>query len=131
MPHCSIEHSAGLERECDLTALCVQIEDAILGTGLAELGGVRVRAIACVHFAVADRHPDNAFVDMSLRIGRGRTPDEKRRLGEAIYAEASAFFSQRLKSPHFALSLEVREIDAELSWKTNSIHPRLRAGKGK
>jgi 5-carboxymethyl-2-hydroxymuconate isomerase len=29
-------------------------------------------------------------------------------------------------TPHFALSLEIREIDPELSWKRNAIHPRLR-----
>jgi 5-carboxymethyl-2-hydroxymuconate isomerase len=30
------------------------------------------------------------------------------------------------ETPHFALSLEVREIDPALSWKKNSIHLRLR-----
>jgi 5-carboxymethyl-2-hydroxymuconate isomerase len=31
-------------------------------------------------------------------------------------------------TPHFALSLEIREIEAALSWKKNSIHARLRQG---
>ncbi|TGU68353.1 5-carboxymethyl-2-hydroxymuconate isomerase, partial [Mesorhizobium sp. M1C.F.Ca.ET.144.01.1.1] len=34
--------------------------------------------------------------------------------------------SSLFATPHFALSLEIREIDAELSWKKNAIHPRLR-----
>ncbi|MBI4046145.1 MAG: 5-carboxymethyl-2-hydroxymuconate isomerase, partial [Devosia nanyangense] len=29
-------------------------------------------------------------------------------------------------TPHFALSLEIREIHPDLSWKKNAIHPRLR-----
>ena len=126
MPHCTLEYSANLEAKTDLPALCADISAAILSTGLFELGAVRVRALRCAAYAIADSHPENAFLDMSFRIGRGRTMADKRRAGEAIFAAASQRLAPLLAAPHFALSLEIREIDAELSWKANAIHPRLR-----
>lgn len=126
MPHCTLEYSANLDAKTDMSALCADISAAIFATGLFELGAVRVRALRCDAYAIADRHPENAFIDMSFRIGRDRTREEKRRAGEAIVAAASERLAPQFAAPHFALPLEIREIDADLSWKTNAIHPRLR-----
>jgi 5-carboxymethyl-2-hydroxymuconate isomerase len=127
LPHCTLEFSGNLDAGIDMPGLCADISDAILATGLFERGAVRVRALRCDAFAIADRHPDNAFIDMSFRLGQGRSAEDKRRVGEAIFAAASRRLAALFETPHFALSLEVREIDAELSWKANAIHPRLRA----
>lgn len=126
MPHLVIQHSGNLGPDCDLSELCRMLRDVLAGQGPFELGGIRVRAVRCDHYAVADGAAENAFADLELRIGKGRSMGEKKAAGEAIMATASAFFAKHLASPHFALSLEIREIDAELSWKKNSIHARLR-----
>jgi len=126
MPHFTMEYSANLDASVDLAGLCQAVHGTILATGLFELGAVRVRAIRCEAYAVADLLPENGFIDMSFRIGKGRTDDEKKRTGEAIFAAAIDVLGPLFETPHFALSLEIREIDAELSWKKNAIHPRLR-----
>lgn len=126
MPHLTIEYSANLDGRADLDALCAALLETVLETGLFEVGAVRVRALRADHYAIADRLPENAFVDLSFRIGKGRSADEKKRAGEAIFATASSLLAPLFETPHFALSLEIREIDAELSWKKNAIHPRLR-----
>lgn len=126
MPHLTIEYSANLETRVDLDGLCAALLETVLETGSFEIGGVRVRALRADHYAIADRLPENAFVDLSFRIGKGRSADEKKRAGEAIFATASSLLAPLFETPHFALSLEIREIDAELSWKKNTIHPRLR-----
>jgi 5-carboxymethyl-2-hydroxymuconate isomerase len=126
MPHLTVEYSANLDGRADLDSLCAALLETVLETGLFEVGAVRVRALRADHYAIADRLPENAFVDLSFRIGKGRSADEKKRAGEAIFATASSLLAPLLKTPHFALSLEIREIDAELSWKKNAIHPRLR-----
>ncbi|MEZ5811216.1 MAG: 5-carboxymethyl-2-hydroxymuconate Delta-isomerase [Rhizobiaceae bacterium] len=126
MPHLTIEYSANLDGMVDIDRLCAELLDAAMSTGIFEIGAPRVRAIRCDHFAIADRHDANAFVDMSLRVGQGRSAEQKRRAGEAIYAAASARLAALFETPHFALSLEVREIDKALSWKKNSMHARLR-----
>ncbi len=127
MPHLTLDYSANLAARADMDALCRDLHAAILASGLFELGAVRVRAHAAAHYAVADLLPQNAFLDMVFRIGSGRTPDEVKAAGDLIFAAASRALAPLFADPHFALSLEVREIDPALSWKQNAIHPRLRA----
>ncbi|OJV04178.1 5-carboxymethyl-2-hydroxymuconate Delta-isomerase [Shinella sp. NM-101] len=127
MPHLTVEYSANLEGRTDLDALCAALLETVLETGLFEVGAVRVRALRADHYAIADRLPENAFIDLNLRIGKGRSGEEKKRTGEALFATAGRLLAPLFETPHFALSLEIREIDAELSWKKNAIHPRLRA----
>lgn len=126
MPHLTVDYSANLDDRADLDALCAALLETLLETGLFEVGAIRVRALRADHYAVADRLPENAFIDLSLRIGKGRSGQEKTRTGEALFATASRLLAPLFETPHFALSLEIREIDAELSWKKNAIHPRLR-----
>jgi len=124
MPHLTIDYSQNTVSDFD--ALCVLLHGVLLQSGLFELGALRVRARACPQYAVADRLPENAFADMILRIGKGRSDAEKQAVGAALMQAAEAHFAPLLARPHFALSLEVQEISAPLSWKTNAIHPRLR-----
>ncbi|MBV7517704.1 5-carboxymethyl-2-hydroxymuconate Delta-isomerase [Ensifer sp. ENS12] len=130
MPHLTIEYSGNLDDRVDFARLCRTVHKTILGTGLFELGAVRVRTVRSRDYAIADLLPDNSFIDMSFRIGRGRSEAEKKATGEAIFKAVSDELSELFATPHFALSLEIREIDPDLSWKKNAIHPRLRATKG-
>ncbi len=130
MPHLTIEHSANLAPEAEMQRFCEVLHRTLLESGLFELGAVRVRAFPAVTCVIADRLPDNAFADLRLRIGQGRSEIERRALGQRLMAAAEQFFAARLAGPHFALSLSIEEIDGRFSWKTNSIHSRLR-GAGK
>ncbi|RWA70859.1 5-carboxymethyl-2-hydroxymuconate Delta-isomerase [Mesorhizobium sp.] len=126
MPHMAIEYSANLDAKVDMGGLCALVSRTILETGLFDPGAVRVRAFRAEAYAIADRLPENGFIDMNFRIGKGRSAEEKKRAGEAIFAVVTDHLGSLFATPHFALSLEIREIDAELSWKKNAIHPRLR-----
>jgi len=126
LPHMAIEYSANLDAKVDMPALCALVSRTMLDTGVFEPGAIRVRAFRAEAYAIADRLPENGFIDMNLRIGKGRSAEDKKRAGEAIFAAVSGHLASLFATPHFALSLEIREIDAELSWKKNAIHPRLR-----
>lgn len=130
MPHFVIEYSANLDGRVDFRSLCSAVRQAIVDTGLFEIGAVRVRTIRSEHYAIADELPENAFVDMSFRLGPGRSAAEKTAAGEAIFDVVSTRLSALFDTPHFALSLELREIDPDLSWKKNAIHARLRQTDG-
>jgi 5-carboxymethyl-2-hydroxymuconate isomerase len=127
VPHFSIEYSSNLDGRFDLQDLCDAIHAAALETGFFELGAIRVRAIRCDAYAVADKLPDNAFAHIVLRLGQGRSAADKKRIGGTIFAAAERALAPLLASPHFALSFEIVEIDANLSWKRNAIHPRIRS----
>jgi 5-carboxymethyl-2-hydroxymuconate isomerase len=130
MPHFTMEYSANLDGAVDFAALCKTVHETIMATGLFELGAVRVRALRAEAYAVADLMPKNGFIDMSFRIGKGRSDEEKQQTGEAIFAAVTRFLASRFETPHFALTLEIREINPDLSWKKNAIHPRLRQQTG-
>ncbi|MCM2451195.1 5-carboxymethyl-2-hydroxymuconate Delta-isomerase [Agrobacterium vitis] len=130
MPHFNIEYSSNLDGRVDFDALCGRILDELLATGLFDIGAVRVRAFRAEAYAIADRLPENTFIDMSFRVGVGRSAEDKKRVGERIFAVVTEELATLFETPHFALTLEIREIDPDLSWKKNAIHPRLRQKTG-
>lgn len=126
MPHFTIEYSSNLDGKADIKGLCDAILREALASGVFEIGAVRVRAIRCDAYAIADNLPENSFVDLSLRLAAGRPADVKKKLGDAVFAAMEKHLAPLFGTQHFALSFEIREIDAELSWKRNAMHPRLR-----
>ena len=126
MPHLTIEHSENLASLTDLSQLCLVLRDAMLETGIFPHGGIRVRCVSCPHYAIADGHPHNAFAAMVVRMGAGRSLEDKQQAGAAIMATAEQHFGALLTSGYFMLSLDMVENDPELSWKTNSVHARLK-----
>ncbi len=102
------------------------ILDTALQTGFFEIGAVRVRGVRCDVYAVADQLAENGFIDLSLRLGSGRSQDDKQLIGNAVFSALENFLQDELRTEHFALSFEIREINSALSWKRNAIHPRLR-----
>ena len=126
MPHFRIEYSSNLKDKLDMAELCQIVHQSIMASGLFELGAVRVRAFCAEHYAIADQLPENSFIDMEFRVGAGRSGEDLKRAGEAIFAAAQNVVKPLYSTPHFALSLEIRTIDADLSWKKNAMHARLR-----
>jgi 5-carboxymethyl-2-hydroxymuconate isomerase len=126
VPHFTLEYSPNLDGAVDFAALTKLIHATLLETGLFELGAVRVRAFRSEAYAVGDLLPENGFIDMSFRLGEGRTATERKSTGDRVFEAVSAFLAGKVNPPHFALSLEVREIDREMSWKRNGMHARLR-----
>lgn len=129
MPHFNIEYSANLAGKVDMQGLVDVVHTAVLSLGPYPLGGLRVRAFKTETYAIADKLPENAFIDMSFRIGAGRSDADKKRTGEVIFAAVADYLKELFDKPHFMLSLEIREIDPDLSWKKNSIHARLQGQK--
>jgi len=126
MPRIAVQYSPQLDDSHDMSALCHALSEAIIETNLFPIAGIRVRAFRADHESVADRHPENAFTAMQMYVGAGRTLEELQRAGAHIYAAAEAFFADRLAGPHFMLSMEIFENNADLSWKRNTVHPRLK-----
>lgn len=128
MPHLTVEHSANLDGLADLDDLCRRLHDALVQSGLFELGAIRVRAIGAEHYAIADLLPQNAFAHLTLRMGAGRSMADRKRAGDLLFQTATVALAPLFATPHFALTLEMVDMDPDLSWKKNAIHPRLRKG---
>ncbi|MGY8665209.1 5-carboxymethyl-2-hydroxymuconate Delta-isomerase [Bradyrhizobium sp. UFLA05-109] len=127
MPHFTIEYSANLDGRVDMGALCEIVRKAAVETGIFPLGGIRVRAIKCQHYAIADGSKDLAFLDMVLRIGEGRDLATRKTAGEHVFQALSRHLDPVFASSKFALSFDMQINDKETSWKRNNIHDALKA----
>ena len=125
MPHFTIEYSANLDKRVDMAKLVEVVRKAAVETGIFPLGGIRVRAIRCEHYAIADGNPDFNFLDMVLRLGEGRDLATRKKAGEHIFKALSAQFDPVFANSKFALSFDMQINDKETSWKRNNIHDKL------
>ena len=127
MPHFTIEYSANLEPRVDIAAAVEVVRKAAVETGIFPLGGIRVRAIKCEHYAIADGNPNLSFLDMVLRLGEGRDLATRKKAGEHIFKALSAHLDPLFAQSKFALSFDMQINDKETSWKRNNIHEALKA----
>jgi 5-carboxymethyl-2-hydroxymuconate isomerase len=127
MPHFTIEYSANLEALVDIGNVVEVVRDAAAETGIFPLGGIRVRAIRCEHYAIADGSAHFGFLDMVLRLGEGRDLATRKKAGEDIFRALSSCLDPVFAGSNFALSFDMQINDKETSWKRNNIHDTLKA----
>ena len=121
MPHISFEYSSNLETKIDIGEFCNRLRIACIETKVFPIKGIRGRAVCCEHFSIADNNPENGFIDISVRLREGRDLETRKKATEHIFSVAEKFLKPILKKYPFALSMEMRNIDPELSPKVNSI----------
>ena len=127
MPHFTIEYSANLVGRIDMGKVVEVVRKAAVETGIFPLGGIRVRAISCEHYAIADGNSQFGFLDMVLRLGEGRDLATRKQAGEHIFKALSAHLDPLFAQSQFALSFDMQINDKETSWKRNNIHEALKA----
>ena len=121
MPHQIIEYSANLEDHIDIQALVDGLHENAMAIDGLPLGGLRTRAARREVYQVADQHPDNAFVHMVLKLGHGRSEEKKKAFGEAIFEALCELLEPVSSTSPLAISFEIQEIDAVLTWKKNNL----------
>ena len=126
MPHFTIEYSANLDGRVDMGAVVELVRKEAVATGIFPLGGIRVRAIRCDHYAIANGDKKLGFLDMVLRLGEGRDLPTRQKAGEHIFKALSAYLDPVFANMKFALSFDMQINDKETSWKRNNIHEALK-----
>jgi 5-carboxymethyl-2-hydroxymuconate isomerase len=126
MPHFTIEYSANLDSRLDIGAVCEVVRKAAAETGVFPVGGIRVRAVRCEHYAIADGRKDYGFLAMLLRLGEGRDLATRKTAGEHVFRVLSSHLDPVFASSKFALSFDMQINDKETSWKRNNIHDALK-----
>jgi 5-carboxymethyl-2-hydroxymuconate isomerase len=127
MPHFTIEYSADLDARADMAEIVEVVRKAAVETGIFPLGGIRVRAIRCDHYAIADGNPQLGFLAMVLRLGEGRDLAARKKAGEHIFKALSSYLDPVFAGSKFALSFDMQINDKDTSWKRNNIHDALKA----
>ena len=127
MPHFTIEYSANLDARVDMAKVVEVVRKAAIETGIFPIGGTRVRAIRCEHYAIGDGNPELGFLAMLLRLGEGRDLATRKKAGEHVFKALSTFLDPVFAKSKFALSFDMQINDKEMSWKRNNIHEALKA----
>ncbi|MDF9301711.1 5-carboxymethyl-2-hydroxymuconate isomerase [Tritonibacter mobilis] len=128
MPHITLDYAPRLAQFVDLPELCDTLRRAAINTGVLPMAGVRVRAIAADHISIADGNPDHMYLDISVRLRGGRSLEARKAATQEIFAAARAVLAPLMASHPIALSLEMRDIDPDLSPKCGSIRDHLSTG---
>ncbi|WP_428649370.1 5-carboxymethyl-2-hydroxymuconate Delta-isomerase [Roseibium sp.] len=125
MPHITLEYSANLEEGVDIQALCEHLRAEAATIETFPMPGLRVRALKAEHYSIADGNPKHAFIDICVRLRAGRPMEVKRDATQRLFDAAKAFLAPVLAKRSLALSLEMRDIDPDLSPKTGTIRDHL------
>lgn len=128
MPHFVIEYSANLEPDIGLRAIVDAVHKSAADSGLFKIGGIRVRTLRHEIYKIADGNPEHAFLHVRANILEGRSVEDRERLGQTTLAAVDALLAKARERRGIALSVEVSEIDHNMSFKKNSLHAQL--GKG-
>ena len=124
MPHQIIEYSSNLEAHLDIEALAESMHRAAVDIDALPIGGIRTRVERRDVYRVADSHPDNIFINITLRIAP-RPPEVKRDVGERLLEAIKRFVQPVFDKQPMSLSLEIQEIDADFRWKHSNIRDYL------
>ncbi|MFM0395524.1 5-carboxymethyl-2-hydroxymuconate Delta-isomerase [Paraburkholderia phytofirmans] len=132
MPHLTLEYSANLTGEESIGQLCKALAQCLDAQRENEqrvypLGGIRVRALRCEQYCIADGRADAAFLHANLKIGAGRSEAAKKATGDALFALIKQHFATEFEQHGLALSLEINEFSEAGTWKHNNLHARLKA----
>ncbi len=127
MPHLIVEHTDNLAEEAAIPDLLRKANAVLIAqNGVFPIGGIRSRAIRLTDYCVADGAADDAFVHLTLKIGAGRTAEQKQAAGDALFAMVTEHFAALFARRFLALSLEIQEFSEAGTWKQNNIHSRYK-----
>lgn len=122
MPHFIVECTGNIHEQADLPGLFSRVNEALAATGIFPLGGIRSRAHWVDTWQMADGRHDYAFVHMTLKIGAGRSLENRQQVGEMLFALIKDHFAGLMDARYLALSFEIEELHPTLNFKQNNVH---------
>jgi 5-carboxymethyl-2-hydroxymuconate isomerase len=125
VPHITIEYSANLETDTDISNLVHTIHEVALASGVFEVAAVRTRAARRDVYEIADGDPDNAFIHVELSVAPGRDAAVRQGVAKSVLDALTKLTEARATRSGLALSVEVREIDNATAQRRNNLHARL------
>lgn len=132
MSHMTLEYSANLRADGDFKSLCRKLSQFMSrvqaeGKAIFPPGGVRVRALPCEDFCIADGTLDDAgFVHANLKIGAGRSDAAKQATIDGLFDIMKAHFAGQFARQGLALSLELNEFSEAGTLKHNNLHAHFK-----
>ncbi|HLR69622.1 5-carboxymethyl-2-hydroxymuconate Delta-isomerase [Virgibacillus alimentarius] len=126
MPHFYIEYTDNIKQEANIPELLKKMNQSLLShRDIIPIGGLRSRAIELTDYLVADGAEDDAFVHATLKLGKGRSEEDKKKVCDALFHAMKEHFAETYEKRSLALSMELYEFQAP-TYKLNNIHTRYK-----
>ena len=132
MSHMTLEYSANLRDSGRFGELCLKLAQfmttlTVEGAAIFPPAGVRVRAIPCEDYCIADgKVSDAGFVHGILKIGAGRSDSAKKTVCTGLFEIMKFHFAEQFAKHGLALSLEFNEFSEAGTLKHNNLHARFK-----
>lgn len=120
MPHIQIDYTANLEADIQQRKLVDALHQAAVGSGIFPVWGIRTIAQPVVHYRVGNGAPNNAFVQVFVRIGPGRDLALRQHIASLLFEALMQSMGDLLETRRLGLQLEVMEFDAALTHLANN-----------
>lgn len=128
MAHFILEYSDNLSpKEMEVAALLEKLHDCAIASEIFPVAGIRSRAICYRDYRVADGDPSLCFVNLSVRVGAGRSVEVRKQVGEKLFQVLADHFRPVLERRYIGISFEMRELDDNVKFNMNNIHEKLRS----
>lgn len=126
MPHFILEYTDNIKEEGKIQELLKKVNDVLLSfPEIIPIGGLRSRAIELNHYIVADGSHNDAFVHATLKLGKGRSEEDIKKISDAVFNQIQEHFQVLYNKRYLALSMEVYEFQ-KATYKLNNIHNRYK-----
>lgn len=132
MSHMTLEYSSNLREAGRFDELCRKLAQFMTGLKVEGQpvfppGGIRVRAVPCQEYCIADGSvADAGFVHAVLKIGAGRSDAAKNATTTGLFDIMKGHFAAQYERQGLALSLEFVEFSESGTLKHNNLHARLK-----
>jgi len=123
MPHFTLEYSNNIDKE-KLAAreLFAKLHTAAANTEAAfPLKGMRSRAFASEETYVADGNPDHMFVHLLVKIGVGRSLEQREIASKELFAVLTEHFASSFEERGVAMSFEMMELESITKFNKNNV----------
>ncbi len=125
MAHFIMEYSSNIEQALDIPVLFDQLTQTAMATTLFPLAGIRCRAHRCEHYRIANGNPDYGFVHLQVKLGAGRSEQDKQAAAEAIFKTLSTHLQPLYEQQGLAISFEMTELPVTLKYNQNNLRDYL------
>lgn len=126
MAHIVVEYTDNVKQEGKIQNLLQKINHVFVErSSVFPIGGVRSRAVELTNYVVADGTGDDAFVHITVKIGSGRSYEEKEEAMNALFGVVKDHFQDIFDKRYLALSMEWEEFQNK-TFKQNNIHTRYK-----
>jgi 5-carboxymethyl-2-hydroxymuconate isomerase len=112
MPQISIEYSPTIAATFDARRFASEVHTLLVAIVETELASCKTRLVELGDVVIGDGSDANAMIHVDVRILSGRTPAQKRQLGEAVMAALAAAVAKP-EGLDLQFTVEVRDLDRD------------------